>query len=163
MGEGTGATVGVDLGTTWTAAARCVPGGEPQALALGDAGSAMPSVIAVDGDTVLTGDAAERRLLAEPSAGAREPKRRLGDSTPFVIGSTPYGAEGLMGQLLAHVIQVAAADGDAPGTVVLTHPATWGEFKVDPLREAGRVAGGGDVTLLSEPEAAARHYVHLGR
>ncbi len=163
MAERTGASIGVDLGTTWTAAARSDAGGEAAALTLGDSGPAMPSVVAVEGDTILTGDAAERRLLAEPSAGAREPKRRLGDSAPFVIGSTPYGAEGLMGQLLAHVLEVAAADGNAPETVVLTHPANWGEFKLDLLREAGRVAGVEDVTLLSEPEAAARHYVHLGR
>ena len=47
--------------------------------------------------------------------------------------------------------------------MVLTHPANWGEFKLDLLREAGRLAGVEDVTLLSEPEAAARQYVHLGR
>src|SRR5689334_204441 len=156
--------LGVDLGTTWTAAARCAPGGEAEALALGDHGPAMPSVLAVDGDSVLAGDAAERRLLAEPSSGAREPKRRLGDTTPFVIGGTPYGADTLMGHLLRHVLETASAgDAGRPGTVVLTHPANWGEFKLDLLREAGRVAGVGDVTLVSEPEAAAMHYLHLGR
>ncbi|HZP28317.1 MAG TPA: Hsp70 family protein [Acidimicrobiia bacterium] len=156
--------LGVDLGTTWTAAARCAPGGEAEALALGESGPAMPSVVAVEGDTVLAGDAAERRLLAEPSSGAREPKRRLGDTTPFVIGGTPYGADTLMGHLLRHVLAVAAGgDGGQPEQVVLTHPANWGEFKLDLLREAGRVAGVGDVTLLSEPEAAALHYLHLGR
>ena len=157
-------SLGVDLGTTWTAAARCAPGGEPEALALGEHGPAMPSVVAVDGDSVLAGDAAERRLLAEPSAGAREPKRRLGDTTPFVICGTPYGADTLMGHLLRHVLDAAAGDGGPrPDTVVLTHPANWGEFKLDLLREAGRVAGVGEVKLLSEPEAAALHYLHLGR
>src|SRR5215207_417444 len=163
MSEGTGTTIGVDLGTTWTAAARYAPGGEPETLPLGDHGPSMPSVVAFDGDTTLTGDAAERKLLAEPTAGAREMKRRLGDSTPYVIGSTPYGAEALMGRLLARVIEVSAADGGAPDTVILTHPDNWGEFKLDLLREAGRQAGVEGVTLLSDPEAAARQYVHLGR
>src|SRR3954471_2521023 len=101
MSEGSGTTIGVDLGTTWTAAARSTPGGQPETLTLGENGPAMPSVIAFEGDTALPGDAAGRKLLAEPTAGAREPKRRLGDATPFIIGSTPYGAEALMGAPLA--------------------------------------------------------------
>src|SRR6478752_424467 len=115
MNTGTGTALGVDLGTTWTAAVRCAPGGEAEVLTLGENGPAMPSVVALDGDSVVAGDAAERRLLAEPSAGAREPKRRLGDTTPFVIGGTPYGADTLMGQLLRHVLEVAAdGDGNRP-------------------------------------------------
>ena len=49
------------------------------------------------------------------------------------------------------------------GAVTLTHPATWGEFKLDLLREAGRVAGLSDVELIPEPVAAAGHYARLGR
>ncbi len=164
MSSGSGVALGVDLGTTWTGAALCSPGGEAEALGLGEAGPAMPSVVAFDGDSVLAGDAAERRVLAEPTSGAREPKRRLGDTTPYVIAGTPYGADTLMGHLLHHVLEVATAQAGAPpGVVVLTHPANWGEYKLDLLREAGRIAGVEDVALLSEPEAAALHYVHLGR
>ncbi|MEX1007764.1 MAG: Hsp70 family protein, partial [Acidimicrobiia bacterium] len=156
--------LGVDLGTTWTGAAIAAPGGEAEALVLGEAGPAMPSVVAFEGDAVLAGDAAERRVLAEPTSGAREPKRRLGDTTPYVIGGTPYGADTLMGHLLHHVLDAATAhSGAPPAVVVLTHPANWGEYKLDLLREAGRVAGRDDVALRSEPEAAALHYVHLGR
>jgi actin-like ATPase involved in cell morphogenesis len=164
MGPGPAAALGVDLGTTWTGAALCPPGGEAEVLVLGEAGPAMPSVVAFDGDTPLAGDTAERRVLEEPTSGAREPKRRLGDTTPYVIAGTPYGADTLMGHLLRHVLEVATAQGGAPpDVVVLTHPANWGEYKLDLLREAGRVAGVEGVALLSEPEAAAQHYVHLGR
>src|SRR5438093_2682360 len=134
--------VGVDLGTTWTAAALCAPGADAEALILGEAGAAMPSVVAFDGDSVVVGDAAVRRVLAEPAAGAREPKRRLGDTTPYVIAGTPYGADTLMGHLLHHVLEVATSQhGAPPDAVVLTHPANWGEYKLDLLREAGRIGG----------------------
>ena len=46
MSTGTGVALGVDLGTTWTGAALCSPGGEAEVLVLGDSGPAMPSVIA---------------------------------------------------------------------------------------------------------------------
>ena len=81
----------------------------------------------------------------------------------MVVAGTPYGAEALMGHLLRHTVGVATEREGAPDEVVLTHPATWGEFKLDLLREAGRVAGCPDVTLLTEPQAAALHYAQLGR
>ncbi|MEZ5255498.1 MAG: hypothetical protein R2705_00965 [Ilumatobacteraceae bacterium] len=46
----------------------------------------------------------------------------------------------------------------AGSAVVLTHPANWGDYKLDLLRDAARVAGCGEVTLISEPAAAAVHF-----
>lgn len=152
-------TLGVDLGTTWTAAAV-----DGEVLTLANHGAAMPSVVAVDGGTIVVGEVAERRLLADPTCGVREMKRRLGDTTPMVLGGTPYGAEALMGHLLAHVVAVATErHGAAPDCVTLTHPANWGAYKLDLLHEAARVAGVDSVELISEPQAAALHYVQLGR
>lgn len=150
--------LGVDLGTTWTAAA-VFDGRAVQPVSLGAAGAAMPSVVAIVDGTPVAGDAAVRAGQNAPASAAREFKRRLGDTTPLLIGGTPYGAETLTGHLLAHVVRTAGG----ARTVTLTHPATWGEFKLDLLREAGRVAGLADVELLPEPVAAARHYAHQGR
>jgi actin-like ATPase involved in cell morphogenesis len=154
--------LGVDLGTTWTAAA--VSEGRAEVLQLGTHGLAMPSVVALDGDTWVAGEAAERRLAADPSGGAREVKRRLGDTTPIVVGGKPFGAEALMAPLLTQAIATATERGGAaPASVTLTHPANWGEYKLDLLREVGRLAGRDDVDLMSEPAAAALHYAQLGR
>ena len=69
-----------------------------------------------------------------------------------------------MAQLLRHVVETAEAQhGERPESVTLTHPANWGEFKLDLLREAARMAGVEDVELMPEPAAAARHYARLGR
>jgi actin-like ATPase involved in cell morphogenesis len=151
--------LGVDLGTTWTAASL-----NGEALPLSDRRSAMPSVVALDGERFVTGDAAERRLLIDPTSGAREMKRRLGDTTPYLLGGTPYGPEALMARLLADVVAAATERaGSAPNQITLTHPANWGEYKLDLLRECARLAGITEPRFLSEPEAAALHYVALGR
>ena len=155
--------LGVDLGTTWTAAAIHTAEG-CEAVQLAEHTIAMPTVVASVNGELVVGDAAERHLATEPAAGAREFKRRLGDSTPYVLAGAPFGAEALMGHVLRHVIVAAEAQaGQRPDSVTLTHPANWGEFKLDLLREAGRVAGVDEIELMSEPEAAARHYARLGR
>ncbi len=155
--------LGVDLGTTWTAAAVHTAAG-CEALQLATHTIATPSVVASADGALVVGDAAERRMASDPAAGAREFKRRLGDSTPYVLSGVPYGAEALMAQLLRHVLETAESQhGARPDAVTLTHPANWGEFKLDLLREAARMAGLDDVELMAEPAAAARHYAHLGR
>ena len=78
--------LGVDLGTTYSAAA-VARDGRVEAFSLGTSAPAIPSVVVVreDGE-VLVGEAAERRASSEPTRTAREFKRRLGDSTPIVVG-----------------------------------------------------------------------------
>jgi actin-like ATPase involved in cell morphogenesis len=150
--------LGVDLGTTWTAAAVTADG-RTTPVGLGSAGPAMPSVVAIVDGKPVAGEAAVRAGATDPTAVAREFKRRLGDTTPIVLGGTPYGAETLTGHLLAHVVAAVGAATE----VTLSHPATWGEYKLDLLREAGRVAGLSSVRLVPEPVAAAGHYARLGR
>ncbi len=151
--------VGVDLGTTFSAAATGIAD-RVEIFDLGTRSAAIPSVVVLRADgTVLVGEAAERRATSEPGRTAREFKRRLGDPTPFLLGGTPYGAEALTGHLLADVIaKITEQLGGPPQRVVLTHPANYGDYKLGYLEEAARLAGVGDVEFVSEPVAAAVHY-----
>lgn len=153
--------LGVDLGTTYSAAA-IARGSQAQPLSLGVDAAQIPSVVLIreDGE-VLIGDAAERRASAEPTRSAREFKRRLGDPVPMVIGDKPFAVEALMGHLLREIVRKATEqEGEAPAKVVLTHPANYTEYKVNLLREAARLAGVDTerLVLLTEPEAAAVAY-----
>ena len=76
--------LGVDLGTTWTAAAIHTAAAAKRCSSPTHT-IAMPSVVASVDGALVVGDAAERRLATDPAAGAREFKRRLGDSTPYVL------------------------------------------------------------------------------
>jgi molecular chaperone DnaK (HSP70) len=151
--------LGVDLGTTWTAAA-VARHGQAHMVGLGNRTAAIPSVVhqAHDG-TTLTGDAADRRGPSEPLRVAREFKRRLGDPTPVLLGGTPYSAEALLGTLLdAVVTQVMEREGGPPTHLAVTHPANWGPYKIALLEQAIGMAGIPAATTLTEPEAAALAY-----
>ncbi|MGH9245383.1 MAG: Hsp70 family protein [Acidimicrobiales bacterium] len=153
--------LGIDLGTTYTAAA-VHRNGRVEVLSLGDRSTVIPSVVFVKDDGgVLTGDAANRRGRVEPERVAREFKRRVGDPAPIIIGGVPYSADVLTARLLRSVVdQVAEREGAYPDSLALTHPANWGPYKLDLLRQAVRHSGFGDypVTYLTEPQAAAIHY-----
>ena len=156
--------LGIDVGTTYTAAA-VQRDGRAEMMPMGATNVIVPTVVLLreDGE-VLVGESAERRAVAEPARVAREFKRRMGDSTPIVVGGTPYGAEALVAHVLRAVVREATArEGAPPDHVVLTHPASWSMFKVDLLAQAARGADLTSVTFLTEPQAAAAHYASQSR
>ncbi len=156
--------LGVDLGTTFTSAAVSI-GGRVEAVNLGTRTAVLPTVVfARENDEVLVGDSAETRGVLEPGRVAREFKRRLGDTTPLILGGVAYSAEVLMGFVLQHVLSVVTERmGAAPDAVVVTHPATYTNYRLDLLRDAVARAGITNVELMAEPAAAALHYASLGR
>src|SRR5689334_6586337 len=101
--------LGVDLGTTFTAAAVTGSrGGSTDVLALGNRALQVPSVVYVtEGGEVLVGEAAERRGAGDPTRLVREFKRRLGDTVPLIVGGTPYSPQTLLSHLLRWVVGVA--------------------------------------------------------
>ncbi len=156
-------TLGVDLGTTFTAAA-VVRDGRASIVNLGNKRAEIPSVVVVREDgTVLTGEAAERRAISEPRRVGREFKRRLGDTTPLLLGGSAYSAEALMARLLRSVVDdVIDREGGEPEQIAVCHPANWGPYKTDLLKQALQIAEL-DAVLLTEPEAAAISYAHAER
>ncbi len=151
--------LGVDLGTTYTAAA-IARDGQVKMIGLGNRSAAIPSVVhlAADG-TVLAGEAADRRGPSEPDRVAREFKRRIGDPTPLLLGGTPYSAEALLGTMLdAVVTRVSELEGARPSHLAVSHPANWGPYKQELFAQCLRGADTGDATALTEPEAAAIAY-----
>jgi actin-like ATPase involved in cell morphogenesis len=151
--------LGVDLGTTYTCAARASDG-RIELVQLGHTSPLVPSVVSLreDGEFVV-GDAAERRSVTDPARTVREFKRRLGDEAPYVIGGAPFGAELLAAELLGNVVhQVEATEGAPARRVALAHPANYGPFKLGKLRDAAARAGVTDPLLVPEPVAAALAY-----
>jgi YVTN family beta-propeller protein len=159
-----GYALGLDLGTTYSGAA-IARDGRAEMVALTQNTSVVPSVLFLREDgTFLFGEAALRRGLQEPGRLAREFKRRFGDTTPILLGGSPWSADALSIQLLRHLVElVTAQEGGPPDTVTVTHPANWGPYKIDLLRQAVRAAGLGEARLLTEPEAAAVHYASTER
>ncbi len=152
-------SLGVDLGTTYSAAAVC-DGGVARIVSLGHRALVIPSVVFLsEGGEVLVGEPAERRAAEDPSRVVREFKRRLGDPVPFVVGDAVVDAETLTGLLLRHLVSaVTEQQGRPPDRTVVTFPANWGSHKQERLVEALGIAGVTGTTTLTEPEAAAIWY-----
>ncbi len=154
-----GYELGVDLGTTYSAAA-VRRGDAVSMLGLGNRAMQIPSVLYLQPDgSFLVGEAAEARASAEPDRIAREFKRRLGDPVPVIVGGTPFSAELLTARLLTWIVGVATErEGEAPDKVTVSYPANWSAYKIDLLRQAFTLANLPDVTTCTEPEAAAITY-----
>ena len=163
-----GYQLGIDLGTTYTAAAVCRSSDrgwvEPEVVSLGSRSATVASVLflAPDG-SVLVGDAAERRALTDPDRVVREFKRRVGDPTPIVVAGRNWAPEELSARLVRWVVdRVAEREGGPADRIAITHPASWGSHKTDLLARA-LASQGLTVTFLAEPQAAALHYASTER
>ncbi|WP_433782378.1 Hsp70 family protein [Actinomycetospora sp. CA-101289] len=158
--------LGIDLGTTSTAAAVLRDGGaHPETVALGGRLAVIPSVAYRGPDgTVLVGESAERRAGDEPDRVVREVKRRLGDDVPPVVGGEPWPAEEVAAAIVAWVLaRVAEREGGPARRVVVTRPANWGDHRCSRLRDALAAAGLAEVELLAEPHAAVLGHASLRR
>jgi actin-like ATPase involved in cell morphogenesis len=151
--------LGIDLGTTFTAAAT-MHNGSVETQTLGSRTVAVPSVVFLrDDGAILVGEVAGRRAATDPGRVAREFKRRVGDPTPLILGGAPCRPEMLMARVLRWTVDtVAERLGEPPTAIALTHPANWGPFKLDLLTQAVHQVDLDAALLLPEPVAAATFY-----
>jgi molecular chaperone DnaK len=151
--------LGVDVGTTFTAAA-VANGAAPSMLGLGNRALQVPSVLflVAEGD-FLVGEAAERRGMSEPGRLVREFKRRIGDPAPLLVAGMPFSPEILTAELLRWVVHTAADRmGEQPTETIVTHPANWGPYKLEQLEQIVSLADIGPSRRCAEPVAAAAQY-----
>ena len=155
---------GVDLGTTFTAAAL-YRGGRAEPITLGSTGWSIPSVVhlSAQGETVC-GEAAGYLGASSPERTFREFKRDFGSDAPYVTPIGPRLPDWFTARLLEHVVATSSQrERETPTTTVVTHPATWASHRLERLAQCVTDAGLDDVAYLAEPIAAATHYVALGR
>jgi actin-like ATPase involved in cell morphogenesis len=154
-----GYSLGVDLGTTFVAAA-VASATRVEMFTLGDRSVVAPAIVYLREDGALvTGEAASLRAVSSPDRVSREFKRRLGNPTPVILGGQPHTVTALLGTLLRDVVhKVIETEGEPPDNVVLTHPANWGPFRRALFEEVPQHAGLANPPMVTEPEAAAAHY-----
>jgi molecular chaperone DnaK len=156
--------LGIDVGSTFTAAAVCRGEGTrwsaPEVVSLGSQSPVISSVVYLgEGDQVVVGEAAQRRAVTDPDRVVRGFKQRIGDEVPMVIGGVAYTAPQIAAMVVRWVIAlVAAREGGPAAGIVLTRPAGWGAYKVEVLIQALEAAGVPEVRFFTEPEAAAAGY-----
>src|SRR5215213_1435427 len=106
--------LGIDVGTTFTAAAVWADG-RATTLPLGTRSDAVPTVVYLRADGVpLVGDPAEQPALVDPSRVARAFKRRMGDQVGVRVGDRVYAAADLVSEVIAWVVRRATERQGAP-------------------------------------------------
>ncbi|MGX6606119.1 Hsp70 family protein [Micromonosporaceae bacterium Da 78-11] len=159
LGGAVGYDLGVDLGTTFVAAAISRDG-RVEMCTLGNQTVVSPAVVYFnEASQLIFGEAAERRGLSHPDRVERAFKRRLGDPTPIVLGGAPHQVTALMAAQLREVLAtVTKVEGSPPDRVALTYPANWGPYRRELFEEVPQLAGLRDHVTLTEPEGAAAYY-----
>ncbi|HJT02187.1 MAG TPA: Hsp70 family protein, partial [Pseudonocardiaceae bacterium] len=157
--------LGIDVGSTVTAAAVCRAAGPAEAVTLGGNSVVVPSVVDLgEPGRLVVGEVAQQRAVTDPDRVVRAFTGRIGDEVPLVIGGQTYTAAQLTAMLASWVVdQVAAKQGGPADAIVMTHPATWGDYKRSVLAAALTAAGLAQVRLCPEPEAAAAGCAGPGR
>jgi molecular chaperone HscC len=150
--------VGIDLGTTHSLiGAYTEQGSTLFPNALGDL--LTPSVISVDGDTVLVGQAARDRLISHPERTVAAFKRWMGSSRETRLGDRSFRPEELSALVLRSLlVDAEAALGEKIAEAVISVPAYFSDAQRKATRSAGELAGVRVERLINEPTAAALAY-----
>lgn len=156
-------TIGIDLGTTNSAAAILMEGKPtiiPSAEGPTVAGKMFPSIFAITKEgQLLVGESARRQAITNPEGTVREIKRRMGTNYKVKI----YGKEYSPQQISAFILQKILRDAETYLSqkitkAVITVPANFNDNQRQATIDAGEIAGLKVTRIINEPTAAALAY-----
>jgi molecular chaperone DnaK len=154
-------SVGIDLGTTFSAVAYIDPQTKlPQIVSNSEGNKITPSIIQFAGGLHVFGTEAESAFNAgEPNCAATF-KRGMGKTeTHCTIDGVAYTAEDLSALLLRHLKEDAEAElGDSIQDAVITVPAYFYSPEREATLRAATAAGLKVKKIIDEPNAAAMAY-----
>lgn len=157
-----GISVGIDLGTTYSAVARIDPNsGKPTIIPNRDGGAVTPSVVAVmpDGSTLYGLEAKEQQELGNTSTAAFFKRQMANPGFSLDLGGRQYSAIDMAATLLWGLVQQAQeVSGEVIDDAYVTVPAYFKNVEREATLEAARRAGLQVKGLLNEPTAAAFAY-----
>jgi molecular chaperone HscC len=151
--------IGIDLGTTFSAASHITPDG-PRLIpnALGD--MLTPSVVGIDPEgKLLVGRAAKELQVLHPDRCASLFKRYMGTDWTATLDGRRFTPEHLSSLVLASLRQDAESHLGTPvQQAVITVPAYFNEHQRKATIQAGEIAGLKVERIINEPTAAAIAY-----
>ena len=154
-------SVGIDLGTTFSAVAYIDPKTKlPQIIPNSEGSKLTPSVIQfLDGDVIFGSEAEDAYNAGEEDCVATF-KREMGVDKPYCyIDGKPYTSEELSAMLLKHLKDEAEATiGEAIKDAVITVPAYFYSKEREATIRAAETAGLKVKKIIDEPNAAAMAY-----
>ena len=158
-----GKIIGIDLGTSNSAAAAMI-GGKPTIIQAAEGtsvgGKAFPSVVAFTKEgQLIVGEPARRQMISNPEGTVIAAKRKMGTDFKFRVFGKEYTPQQVSSFILQKIKRDAEAFlGDAVDRAVITVPAYFNDNQRQATKDAGEIAGLQVVRIINEPTAASLAY-----
>jgi len=154
------ATVGIDLGTTFSVICVIKEDGTPDVIVNAEGGRTTPSVVALtkSGDIVV-GTNALKLATTDPGLVAMSVKRMMGHRDDIIMGEKTYSPEQISSMIIRKMIDDASERiGKKIDRAVVTVPAYFDDAQRTATKNAGDIAGIEIIRIINEPTAAALAY-----
>ncbi len=158
-----GKIIGIDLGTSNSAAAAMI-GGKPTIIQAAEGtsvgGKAFPSVVAFTKDgQLIVGEPARRQMISNPEGTVIAAKRKMGTDFKFRAHNKEYTPQQISSFILQKIKRDAEAFlGEVVDRAVITVPAYFNDNQRQATKDAGEIAGLQVVRIINEPTAASLAY-----
>jgi molecular chaperone DnaK len=148
--------VGIDLGTTNSAAA-CIVNGQPEIISSPAGKRLLPSVVMIDmNEKVLIGDMAKASQVAMPDRVVAAIKRKMGLDELVNMAGQKFSPQEISAMILKKLKTfVDAKFGEGETEAVITVPAYFTDEQRRATKRAGELAGFVVERIVNEPTAAA--------
>ena len=153
-------SIGIDLGTTYSAVAYIDDFGKPMIIKNADGQTTTPSAVYIDTPVYVVGEVALQSTLSDPDRVVQFIKRFMGvPNYRARVGEQSYSPEFISSLILRKLVNEAEnALGESISSAVITVPAYFTEAQRQATYEAAQLAGLQVMRIINEPTAAALNY-----
>jgi molecular chaperone DnaK len=158
-----GKIIGIDLGTSNSAAAAMI-GGKPTIIQAAEGtsigGKAFPSVVAFTTEgQLIVGEPARRQMISNAEGTVMAAKRKMGTDFKFSVFGKQYTPQQMSAFILQKIKRDAEAFlGETVDKAVITVPAYFNDNQRQATKDAGEIAALQVVRIINEPTAASLAY-----
>lgn len=157
--------IGIDLGTTFSAAAYMDESGVPRMINLSNGDRLLPSVVMEDEDgAIVVGEDAKDNLVLMSDSIVSTVKDYMGTDKKMKLASGNVYTPEQISAFILKKLQKEASDylGQQITEAVITVPAYFNDAQRQATKDAGKMAGLTVLEMPNEPTAAALYYAYSG-
>ena len=158
--------IGIDLGTTFSAAAYIDKNGMPSMIDFSSGNRLLPSVVMEDDDgSIVVGDEAKDNLVVMCDSIASTVKDYMGTDKKIQFSSGNVYTPERISALILKKIQKESSEflGQEITKAVVTVPAYFNDAQRQATKDAGKIAGLDVIDMPNEPTAAAIYYAYSSK
>jgi molecular chaperone DnaK len=158
-----GQTIGIDLGTTYSALAHVAADGKPVTINNADDKPITPSVVLLGEDGhVMVGPSFERISIEDPSHIVEAIKRQMGNKDFYIVYQNKrLTPEFISALILKKLKQDCEKRIGTIANAVIAVPYYFNDIRRKATQDAGQIAGLNIVDILNEPTAATLAYAWM--